>query len=50
MFFLFLIWVDFFLVGVFNVGFKEIWVSEWVEMMEFNDCFVSYIEKVCFLE
>nr|XP_012642242.1 glial fibrillary acidic protein isoform X2 [Microcebus murinus] len=42
--------VDFSLAGALNAGFKETRVSERAEMMELNDRFASYIEKVRFLE
>ncbi|XP_037350187.1 glial fibrillary acidic protein isoform X1 [Talpa occidentalis] len=42
--------VDFSLAGALNAGFKETWASERAEMMELNDRFASYIEKVRFLE
>ncbi|XP_005863924.1 PREDICTED: glial fibrillary acidic protein isoform X1 [Myotis brandtii] len=42
--------VDFSLAGALNTGFKETRASERAEMMELNDRFASYIEKVRFLE
>uniref|UniRef100_A0A8C9Q3L3 Glial fibrillary acidic protein n=1 Tax=Spermophilus dauricus TaxID=99837 RepID=A0A8C9Q3L3_SPEDA len=42
--------VDFSLAGALNAGFKETRASERAEMMELNDRFASYIEKVRFLE
>ncbi|XP_070250187.1 glial fibrillary acidic protein isoform X1 [Myotis yumanensis] len=42
--------VDFSLAGALNTGFKETRSSERAEMMELNDRFASYIEKVRFLE
>ncbi|KAM7067975.1 glial fibrillary acidic protein isoform 1-T1 [Molossus nigricans] len=42
--------VDFSLAGSLNAGFKETRASERAEMMELNDRFASYIEKVRFLE
>ncbi|XP_060242595.1 glial fibrillary acidic protein isoform X2 [Meriones unguiculatus] len=42
--------VDFSLAGAVNAGFKETRASERAEMMELNDRFASYIEKVRFLE
>uniref|UniRef100_A0A8C2SDM1 Glial fibrillary acidic protein n=1 Tax=Capra hircus TaxID=9925 RepID=A0A8C2SDM1_CAPHI len=42
--------VDFSLAGALNSGFKETRASERAEMMELNDRFASYIEKVRFLE
>ncbi|EPY89684.1 glial fibrillary acidic protein isoform 1 [Camelus ferus] len=42
--------VDFSLGGALNAGFKETRASERAEMMELNDRFASYIEKVRFLE
>nr|XP_012420262.1 PREDICTED: glial fibrillary acidic protein isoform X1 [Odobenus rosmarus divergens] len=42
--------VDFSLGGALNTGFKETRASERAEMMELNDRFASYIEKVRFLE
>uniref|UniRef100_A0A8C0I3P6 Glial fibrillary acidic protein n=1 Tax=Balaenoptera musculus TaxID=9771 RepID=A0A8C0I3P6_BALMU len=42
--------VDFSLAGALSSGFKETRASERAEMMELNDRFASYIEKVRFLE
>ncbi|XP_022278595.1 glial fibrillary acidic protein isoform X1 [Canis lupus familiaris] len=42
--------VDFSLAAALNAGFKETRASERAEMMELNDRFASYIEKVRFLE
>lgn len=42
--------MDFSLAGALNAGFKETRASERAEMMELNDRFASYIEKVRFLE
>ncbi|XP_025296567.3 glial fibrillary acidic protein isoform X2 [Canis lupus baileyi] len=42
--------VDFSLAAALNTGFKETRASERAEMMELNDRFASYIEKVRFLE
>lgn len=42
--------VDFSLAGALNAGFKETRASERAEMMELNDRFASYIEKVRYLE
>ncbi|KAM6174389.1 glial fibrillary acidic protein isoform 2-T2 [Erethizon dorsatum] len=42
--------VDFSLAGALNAGFKETRASERAQMMELNDRFASYIEKVRFLE
>ncbi|XP_004707290.1 glial fibrillary acidic protein isoform X1 [Echinops telfairi] len=42
--------VDFSLAGALNASFKETRASERAEMMELNDRFASYIEKVRFLE
>nr|XP_045015314.1 glial fibrillary acidic protein isoform X4 [Jaculus jaculus] len=42
--------LDFSLAGALNAGFKETRASERAEMMELNDRFASYIEKVRFLE
>ncbi|XP_017695017.1 PREDICTED: glial fibrillary acidic protein-like [Lepidothrix coronata] len=42
--------MDFLLAMALNLEFREMRTSERVEMMELNDCFASYIEKVWLLE
>ncbi|XP_004859245.1 glial fibrillary acidic protein isoform X2 [Heterocephalus glaber] len=42
--------LDFSLAGALNTGFKQTRASERAQMMELNDRFASYIEKVRFLE